>query len=307
MQEKIEILLATYNGKKYIKQLLESIIAQTYSNWIVRVGDDSSSDGTYDILLQYKEKYPDKFIIEQNIPGTGSAKLNFFQLMKKSTCEYVMCCDQDDVWLPEKIELTYNEMKKKEVGDTPVLIHTDIKVVDSDLNVLSDSFFKYSHYKKQFSYKDLLIQNYVTGCTIMMNRSLVQLINLEKHYDNLLMHDWLAALLAAALGQIGFVEQPTMLYRQHSVNSVGAKQYGFKLFLEKVTNQSLKKSIQNTTYQARQLANTYATQLDSELLELTKTYATIYDMNKVKRGYFCLKHGIVKNGIARVICQLLLC
>lgn len=307
MQEKIEILLATYNGEKYIKQLLDSIVAQTYTNWIIRVGDDSSTDGTYDILLQYKDMYPEKFIIEKNVPGTGSAKVNFFQLMKKSTCKYVMCCDQDDIWLPHKIELTYHEMKKIEERDIPVLVHTDIKVVDADLNVMSNSFFDYSHYKRQFGYKDLLIQNFVTGCTMMMNRSLVQLVNLEEAYDNILMHDWIAALLAAGCGKIGFVHEPTMLYRQHSVNSVGAKQYGFKLFLQKLANQSLKKSVQNTARQAEQLAKTYALQLDEELVKLTKTYATIFDMNKIKRGYFCLKHGILKHGMARIICQLLFC
>ena len=116
-----------------------------------------------------------------------------------------------------------------------------------------------------------------------------------------------AALLAAACGRIGFVEQPTMLYRQHSVNSVGAKQYGVRLFMEKVKSRSLKKSIQNTTYQAQQFAETYETELDYELLELTKAYATIYNMNKIKRGYFCLKHRILKHGIARVLCQLLFC
>lgn len=307
MNDKVEILLATYNGEKYVQELIESILNQSYTNWIIRAGDDSSTDSTYDILLKYKEKYPEKFIIEKNIPGCGSAKYNFLNLISKSTCRYVMCCDQDDVWLPHKIEWTLKQMKHDENGKIPVLIHTDIKVVDSSLNVINPSFFEYSKFKKEFKFKDLLIQNYVTGCTMMMNRQLVELVKREKDYEKILMHDWYIALLAAAYGKVGFVDKPTMLYRQHAINSVGAKQYGIALFIEKCRKHSLKKSLEDTVNQISQLLSTYGDDFPRRYLRLIENYSTLYKKKKLQRVAFFIKNKVYKNGLARIICQLLIC
>lgn len=306
MQDKVEILLATYNGERYIRQQLDSILNQDYENWLVRACDDASTDDTYEILTEYKEKFPDKFIMEKRQTGFGSAKLNFAHLIKNSSCDYVMCCDQDDVWLPNKISLTLQEMKKNEKAGLPVLVHTDLKVVDAELNVVSESFFEHSNYNKKPQYKDLLIQNHVTGCTMMMNRPLVDLVNLQKDYDDILMHDWLAAIVAAGLGKVAFVDCPTMLYRQHAVNSVGAKKYGFALLISKLRNRSIKKSLIAATRQAEQIANTYEHQLDKQLYQLTYQYSQIFKKNKIQRIQFYFSNKVWKKGLPRQIWQLIL-
>ena len=94
--KKVEILLATYNGAQYLREQLESIVDQDYESWVVRACDDASTDDTYDILKEYQEKYPDKFILTKNERGFGSAKKNFMNLIKNSTGDYVMCCDKDE-------------------------------------------------------------------------------------------------------------------------------------------------------------------------------------------------------------------
>lgn len=306
MQDKVEILLATYNGERYIRQQLDSILNQDYENWLVRACDDASTDDTYEILTEYKEKFPDKFIMEKRQTGFGSAKLNFAHLIQNSSCDYVMCCDQDDVWLPNKISLTLQEMKRNEKDGIPVLVHTDLKVVDAELNVLSDSFFEHSNYNKKPQYKDLLIQNHVTGCTMMMNRALVDLVNLQEDYDDILMHDWLAAIVAAGLGKVAFVDCPTMLYRQHAVNSVGAKKYGLALLISKLRNRSIKKSLIAATRQAEQIANTYEHQLDKQLYQLTYQYSQIFKKNKIQRIQFYFSNKVWKKGLPRQIWQLIL-
>ena len=232
--KKVEILLATYNGAQYLREQLESIVNQDYEDWVVRVCDDASTDDTYDILKEYQEEYPDKFILEKNEQGFGSAKKNFMNLIKNSTGDYVMCCDQDDVWLSNKISLTLQKMKESEQGEMPVLVHTDLKVVDANLNVLSESFFEHSNFRKEFELNEILIQNFVTGCTMMLNRPMVTLMSRVETYDKILMHDWVASILATSVGKVTFVDTPTMLYRQHAVNSVGAKKYGFALFVSKL-------------------------------------------------------------------------
>ncbi len=306
MQEKVEILLATYNGERYLREQLDSIVNQSYENWIVRACDDASDDATYDILTEYREKFPDRFLIERNEKGFGSAKLNFAQLIQKSTENYVMCCDQDDVWLPDKILLTMEKMRANEDGNTPILVHTDLKVVDDKLNVLSESFFQHSNLRKEFGYRDVLIQNHVTGCTMMMNRALITLLNLTYDYENILMHDWLAALVATGMGRVVFVDEATMLYRQHAVNSVGAKRYGFGLLISKLKNSSIKKSLVDTTKQAGAVAAIYKEQLPEELYQLTDKYAGIFGKNKFCRMWFYIKNRVWKKGLPRQVWQLLL-
>ena len=303
--KKVEILLATYNGEQYLREQLDSILKQDYDNWIVRAADDASTDHTYQILEEYRERYPHKFIVEKNQKGFGCAKKNFMNLIKNSSCDYVMCCDQDDVWLPNKISLTLQEMKKKEQEGMPVLVHTDLKVVDSKLQVLSESFFNHSNFRKEFELNEILIQNFVTGCTTMMNRKLADLMSQIDDCDKILMHDWVAAVLATAVGKVGFVDTPTMLYRQHAINSVGAKRYGFALFISKLKDAQMKKSLVDTTIQAEKLAETYQNVLGEEKYQFIHQYGTLWEKNKIQRVLFYLKHKVLKKGLPRKVCQLI--
>lgn len=303
--KKVEILLATYNGEHYLREQLESILSQDYDNWIVRVCDDASTDGTYNILKEYEEKYPEKIVLARNETGFGSAKKNFMHLIRSSTCDYVMCCDQDDVWLSNKISLTLNKMKQEEKDDIPVLVHTDLKVVDSRLNVLSESFFEHSNFRTEFALNEILIQNFVTGCTMMMNRPMVELMSRVEDCDRILMHDWLASVLATSVGKVGFVDTPTMLYRQHAINSVGAKKYGFALFVSKLKEAKMKQSLVDTTMQAKVIAETYQDILDEDKFQLIYQYGTLWEKNKLQRIRFYLKHKVLKKGLPRKVCQLI--
>ena len=303
--KKVEILLATYNGAQYLREQLESIVNQDYEDWVVRVCDDASTDDTYDILKEYQEEYPDKFILEKNEQGFGSAKKNFMNLIKNSTGDYVMCCDQDDVWLSNKISLTLQKMKESEQGEMPVLVHTDLKVVDANLNVLSESFFEHSNFRKEFELNEILIQNFVTGCTMMLNRPMVTLMSRVETYDKILMHDWVASILATSVGKVTFVDTPTMLYRQHAVNSVGAKKYGFALFVSKLKEAKMRQSLIDTTVQASVIAELYQDILDKEKYEFIHQYGTLWEKNKAQRICFYLKNKVLKKGLPRKVCQLI--
>ena len=303
--KKVEILLATYNGEQYLREQLESIVNQDYVYWVVRVCDDASTDDTYNILKEYQEKYPDKFILVKNEQGFGSAKKNFMNLIKNSTCDYVMCCDQDDVWLPNKISLTLQAMKENEQGEMPVLVHTDLNVVDANLNVLSESFFEHSNFRKEFELNEILIQNFVTGCTMMMNKPMVTLMSRVEDCDKILMHDWVASILATSVGKVAFVDTPTMLYRQHGINSVGAKKYGLALFISKLKEAKMRQSLVDTTVQANVVAELYQDILDKEKYEFIQQYGTLWKKNKVQRIRFYLKNRVLKKGLPRKICQLI--
>lgn len=143
-------------------------------------------------------------------------------LFKYANSDYVMTCNQDDIWDINKIELTLNAMKLEDDA-IPVLVATDLRVVDEKLNVLSESFLANSRMdasKTTFGY--FMASCLVTGCTMMINKSLLDLLKRPCNIDKVMMHDWWASLVASCFGKVIYIPIQTISYRQHSGNSVGA-------------------------------------------------------------------------------------
>jgi len=239
----ITICLSTYNGTKHIEQQLDSIINQTYSDWLLKIRDDGSVDGTFEILQKYAQKYEDKIQIigdgNENIGVTQS----FAKLIESCATDYIMLCDQDDVWLSDKIELSFKAIKKLEAEtekSKPLLVFTDAKVVDENLNVLNNSFWETQKITPKIcnNYKKLLALNAVTGCTVIFNRFLVS--HILPMPDFLKVHDGWIAVNAAYYGKLDYIQQPTMLYRQHTTNVFGAHKIGFSYFRSKMNFQGFK-------------------------------------------------------------------
>ena len=306
----IDILLASYNGEKYIAEQIDSILNQTFDDWILYIKDDCSTDNTATIILEYEKKYKDKIKIILSDKQSGSAKNNFFSMLKYSKSDYIMLCDQDDIWMPDKVEITYNAMLKaeQENNDIPVLVHTDLKVVDENLNVISDSLLKM---QKLDSRKDkinnLLVQNIVTGCTVMVNKKLINYIN--KPPQHAVMHDWWFALIAASLGKIVFIDKKTVLYRQHGMNSVGAKDVNSKDYLFKMLKnvKMIKKSFEYGYIQSNELLNTIGEYLEKEDYELINQYSLLIDYNKLGKIKVFKKYRMWKNSVIKALGQLLFC
>lgn len=306
----IDILLASYNGEKYIAEQIESILNQTYTDWFLYIKDDCSTDNTINIILDYEKRYQDKIKVILSDKPTGSAKNNFFSMIQYSKNDYIMTCDQDDVWLQDKIKITINGMKhaERKNQNVPILVHTDLKVVDSELNVISESLLNMQNLdSRRGELNHLLIQNIVTGCTVMANRSLLNHITIIPRQA--IMHDWWMALIASALGNIVFIEKPTMLYRQHDNNSVGAKDVKSTnyLFLMLLKISSIKQSLDKSYEQSKELhliLNNYLNEKNKNLLE---TYSLLYRANKLHKIITFYRYGIWKNGIIKKIGQILLC
>lgn len=254
----VEILMATYNGSKYLREQLDSILNQSYDNFILTISDDCSSDDTVSIVEEYVNRYPNKIRRIVSNKRFGNARDHFFYLMKQCDSDYIMFSDQDDVWLSNKIELSINELLRieKDHKDIPILVFTDQKVVDEKLNVISDSMTDYERLDvKEISYKKILFQNIVTGCTICMNKTLNNLANKVDDYDSIIMHDWWLALVASKFGIVSYINVSTMLYRQHSANGVGAeKNSGISYFINKIDNLD---NVKNTVLFKKKQANLF--------------------------------------------------
>lgn len=221
--ETIDILLSTFNSEKYLTQQVESLFKQTISNWRLIVRDDGSTDDTLKLLKELIQEYPDKIILLSNKQNLGVIK-SFETLLKESSAEYIMFCDHDDVWLEDKIEVTLLKMKEIEQRqqELPVLVFTDLTVVDSTLNVIHKSFWKFSKLNPRFlsCFNYLGVCNGITGCTVMINKKAKE-VSLPFSKDAR-MHDWWIGLNVSKFGKIGFVDKSTILYRQHNLNQIGA-------------------------------------------------------------------------------------
>lgn len=234
----ITILLATYNSEKYIHAQINSLLCQTYRDWRLVIRDDLSTDGTFAILQEYEEKYPDKISILDNRGVSKRAYLNFIELLKNTDSEYYMFCDHDDVWLHDKIEVSINRMNSLESSnpEKPILVHTDMRVVDQNLNIINNSFWDYTKLlPEKTGFVDLVCCNSVNGCTILFNNKAKAFA--LRHVGHATMHDMLLAQTVAALGGIvSAVNMPTVLYRQHIDNVVGAHERNFEYYLKKIRN-----------------------------------------------------------------------
>jgi len=209
MNKTISIALATYNGETFLKQQLNSIYDQTYSKIEVVVSDDKSTDGTVAILEEYKYNYGLQYTV--NDINIGFVK-NFENALRMCKGDYIALCDQDDIWFPDKIETLAREINNQS------MICSDAIIINKHGEVLSDSMYHYSNrkffYKKQFSH--LLYENYVTGCTILFKRELLE--RALPFPDWIKYHDWWLSVVASCMNGISFIQKPLIKYRYHGNN-----------------------------------------------------------------------------------------
>ncbi len=225
-QPNIDILLATYNGQAYLREQIDSIFAQSNQDWRLIIRDDGSDDNTVRIVEDYAARLPGRIRLVTDNGSRLGANLNFGKLLEYADTEYIMFSDQDDVWLPNKIELTLNAMKAAEqiYPDKPILIHTDLQVMDSELNTIANSMWSYQKLFPEVGndLSRIMAQNVVTGCTVMINKR-ARAVSIPVPGEAI-MYDWWIALNVCRHGKIIYVSIPSILYRQHSRNQIGAQE-----------------------------------------------------------------------------------
>ena len=312
----ITIIMAVYNGQEYIREQLESLKDQTYTEWRLVIRDDRSSDKTAEIVKKFSDEVEQEVIFKVNEKPSGSAKNNFALLINDAKeSDYVMFCDQDDIWKKDKIEITFNKMKQAEERygrDFPLLVHGDVEVIDENGNINADSMFEMSHINADSKLPQILIQNHVTGCTMMCNKKLIAGISEYASSEYVIMHDYLAALYASVFGKIEVIKKPLLSYRQHSGNSVGAKNNNNPVYLlKRLANgrKSYKEAMETSRNQVKFFVEIYRKELAAEKYceeyELMSGYASLGSRAKLYRIMFYKKNHIWKNGTIRKIMQVI--
>ena len=301
----IAILLATYNGGKYLREQLDSIFAQTYTKWHLYIHDDGSKDDTIEILKDYQSRFPNKITIIEGEP-TGGAKNNFYFLLKRVESLLYMFTDQDDVWLPNKIEMEVNAWNQNKADDVPVLVFTDLKIVNKSLDVISDSLWKYYKFNtEKIRMQSLILQNVVTGCTMLINKKLRDMMIAYKNIENVPMHDKWAALIALQFGKMIRINDQTILYRQHENNAVGAQSSNGLIYIKRKLEQlnDLKEKYAFTRRQAKEFCECFNV---SDRRKAIRVYADLDNDCKIQRVVTYIKCGFFSNRFSQKIGQILL-
>lgn len=300
--DRVNIIMATYQGEKYIREQLDSILQSEGVEYMISIFDDGSKDHTVNIVESYQNEYPDKIQLVQNKKNLGHFA-NFMQGVIGNPYDYLMFCDQDDVWNPDKITKTYQFMKQQEVKHsqkTPLVVFTDATIVDENLKMLTSSFHQSGRLNtSKLDFAHMLMENKMMGCTMMLNQAMIQKVTelpTKARY-----HDWWVALIAAAFGHIEYLPEQTLLYRQHGDNVVGNLS-----FLDYVKNRlnSISKqrhALQETIWQAEELKRIYGKSIPKESKELLEQFVTLGEAGFIKRRYLLLKYGFVKSGVVRNI------
>lgn len=212
----VQILMSTYNGEKYIRTQLDSILEQDYRDIGILIRDDGSADATREIIKEYAEKY---FNITWYAGENIGVQKSFFDLITKADLEkdYYAFADQDDKWLPGKISRAVSILERYP-KDVPVLYCSDKIIVDEELRPLKVTV---SRVMKKPSFGNALVQDMCTGCTAVMNKTLLKLIR-NQIPDYVIMHDWWFYLTASCFGEVYYDKESYILYRQHGNNTSGA-------------------------------------------------------------------------------------
>lgn len=305
---KISVLLATYNGEEYISEQLDSLMNQSLKDFYVYISDDGSKDTTMEIIKKYMQQYSNIILLPIHNP-TGSACKNFFYLLKKVDSDLYFFCDQDDVWTNDHISNIVDVAKQMD-NSLPFLIHSDLFVVNEKLEIKNASFFEFSNIKKYpLSYKYYLVQNNVTGCSMCINNALKELAigtGFQDIEHLIPMHDWWFALIASRFGDIKFLETKSLFYRQHSDNSVGAKNvksYSYKIsrFFNKKANE---KSIQMSKDITTAFIEVFKDLLEPKEVNMLENYLHL-EKSKISKIIFLKRNSLFKDTLSRKIMQIL--
>lgn len=297
----IDILMACYNGADYIGKQIDSILNQTYQDFLLWIRDDGSTDATPGILEGYENKYPEKIHVIKDQKGNLGVRLNFNELFSYSKQDYCMFCDQDDIWLPEKVEKTLKKMREIE-GGRPAFVFTDLMLIDEKDRMISGSMWKYAGINpKETELSKLLCHNVATGCTVMINKALVRLAGgIPEECD---MHDYWLALLASSFGVIDFLPEALIQYRQHGGNQIGSfhiqpmKKRLKKLAVFGTYLKSWKKEYQIRRKQAYYLVKRYGKCYNKLEREMLINYIRMPKMNPVRRLKVLFRYRFWPDGV----------
>lgn len=274
LNKQISVALAVYNGAKYLPELLASLEAQTYKPKELLVVDDCSADNSLAAIEAFPLSFDKK--IFKNRENKGPV-YSFKKAGELCSGEYVLFCDQDDIWMPDKIESSFkkmNELKK----NVPAVVFTDLSVINEKGKLVQPSFWKQMDIQpEKFSFKDILFDNIITGCTAMINQKMTE--ELAVMPEDVMMHDHWIALIAYSFGTYTFIDKPTVKYRAHQANVT--EKIKASVIDNFVNDYKKEDYLKNNIEQAIKFKNVYASRLTATQLKAIEEFISLGKKNFV--------------------------
>lgn len=294
---KVEILMATYNGEKYLESQLYSIISQTQKDWTLLVHDDGSTDRTVEIIRTFQKRDSRIVFLEDNIK-CGGPGANFLHLLHRSSGEYVMFCDQDDIWFESKLAI---HLKAIQQYEQPFAVYSNGYTYDGEV-IKTKNFVEFHRTCIQDS---IFLNGGIHGCCIMMNRKLVRIAQ-NNSPDYIYMHDHFITMLAVTFGTMNYIDKALMLYRQHDQNVTGNVNVSFisrlKTFID-AENPVLEKR----HYQANaSFYQCFKNQMPVEDQTLFEAYLSFPKASKFQRLAIVLRNKFKAKSVFQLLIKTLL-
>jgi len=302
-QRSVTILLSTFNGERFVEEQLESIWAQSMSDFKLVVRDDGSSDETMKILRAAERQHPDDMLVWSDDGQRLGAKESFARLLEVADTPYVAFSDQDDRWVPQKLQHQLEVVRAGEDrfgADTPILCCSDAVVTDAALNTIAPSYF--DEHRIDLSPSEnrplpaLMLRNHAIGATTMMNIALAR--RARPVPPSAVMHDWWCALIAAALGQVLVIPTPLVHYRQHGANVIGSRPRSAPANLRRLRSELSRHSnaLSESAGQCAELLNRCGFEMRRQDKAAAEAFASVRFKSGVLRMIALVRSGVLKRG-----------
>lgn len=301
----IHVVCSARNAGRWLGELVESLVAQTHTGWVLSIRDDGSTDDTWDVVETWRRREPR---IVRTIRGTESlgTALGFGQLLAAlpQDAEVVATADADDVWLPHKLERSLRALEAQPDRDTvPILVHTDLRAVDGQLHEIAPSFWRHSGLRPfETSLRLVAIQNVAVGPTHLFNAALLR--HLREIPPEATCQDWWISLVATALGRTVAVDEPTVLYRRHGGNHSAIPATGIariRQLVRVLRDSTARRQLDDAALQAAALLRVHGDRLQPAARQELQRFAEIASLRGVARRMAILRwrwhpgHSVVRN------------
>lgn len=273
---KLIVLLSTYNGEAYLREQLDSLLAQTLNSVGIFVRDDGSTDSTRAILTEYAQRGALCWYTGMNL----GAALSFWQLLQNADdADYYAFCDQDDVWDPDKLEIAFMALEHLNPAQ-PALYCGDVRITDEKLHILSKHMVR----PAPTEYPYALLRNLAPGCTYIFNRPACKLLRrFDAKQLGIELHDWTTYQLVSCFGNVIYDSTPHMSYRQHGDNAIGTQRTSARMWLKKASIFWSGPMKNSRSRQALRLEQSFGKEMCAEYRELTALLAHYREDQKAKR------------------------
>lgn len=293
---KIIICMSTYNGEKYVKEQIESLLNQTYNNIEIYVRDDGSKDNTIKILEEYKKQNKIHFIKGKNV---GVVK-SFYECLQLAynNADFFAYCDQDDKWHEDKIEKAITKLSEKS-QEIPLLYFSEFNYCDENLNFLNKSNIN----KKGTSFQNSIVECLSFGITEVFNKKLAEKI-LNSGTDNICFHDWWAYMISAGIGKVIYDEEATVEYRRTGNNVSPSGKVGIQLQIYRIKKFLFGKYFKNIREQINKYKVQFSKELNKENKKIIDLFSIKYSFIKSIKKVFYPKM-FRQNIIDEIMCRVL--